>query len=164
MHLFYYFDIGIDIFFYLLGIGLLEKPVAVKKLNLNGVNVVNVDDTITKQFRNEVELLCKYKHENLLSLLGYSCDGPTYCLIYEYICGGALKDRLEYSLKWPDRFRLLWTDRLYIALGTAKAVSYLHNAYSMPLIHRDIKTANILLDGFNKPKVSTIITCSHFRL
>ncbi|GLV35025.1 pelle [Carabus blaptoides fortunei] len=131
-----------------LGTGLLEKPVAVKKLNLNGVNVVNVDDTITKQFRNEVELLCKYKHENLLSLLGYSCDGPTYCLIYEYICGGALKDRLQ-----STENRLIWTDRLYIALGTARAVSYLHNAHSMPLIHRDIKSANILLDNANKPKL-----------
>lgn len=140
-----------------LGIGLLDKPVAVKKLNLNGVVVVNVNDTITKQFRNEVELLCKYKHENLLSLLGYSCDGPTYCLIYEYICGGALKDRLQSSLKNPELFRLLWTDRLYIALGTAKAVAYLHNAYSMPLIHRDIKSANILLDGNNKPKVSICV-------
>lgn len=78
-----------------LGTGLLDKLVAVKKLNLNGVIVVNIDDTITKQFKNEVELLCKYKHENLLSLLGYSCDGPTYCLIYEYVPGGALKDRLQ---------------------------------------------------------------------
>lgn len=81
-----------------LGIGLLDKLVAVKKLNLNGVIVVNIDDTITKQFKNEVELLCKYKHENLLSLLGYSCDGPTYCLIYEYVPGGALKDRLQVIL------------------------------------------------------------------
>lgn len=136
-----------------LAIGLLDTPVAVKKLNLNGVDVVNIDDTITKQFRNEVELLCKYKHENLLTLLGYSCDGPTYCLIYEYISGGALKDRLEGSLLLTDPRKLFWTDRLYVALGTAKAVSYLHSAYSTPLIHRDIKSANILLDNSNKPKV-----------
>lgn len=47
----------------------------------------------------------------------------------------------------------MWTNRIYIALGTAKAVSYLHTAYSMPLIHRDIKSANILLDNANKSKV-----------
>lgn len=45
--------------------------------------------------------------------------------------------------------------RLHIALGTARAVAYLHTAFSTPLIHRDIKSANILLDSSNKPKVST---------
>ncbi|XP_018575651.2 protein Tube-like [Anoplophora glabripennis] len=77
-----------------LALGLLDRPVAVKKL------VVNIDDTVTKQFRNEVEVLNKYKHENLLSLLGYFCDG--------------CKDKLQ------------WNERLSIAMGTARAVSYLH--------------------------------------
>lgn len=78
-----------------LALDLLEKPVAVKRLYLNNPDVVDVDDVVTKQFKNEVEVLCKYKHENLVSLVGYSCDGPTYCLMYEYISGGALKDRLQ---------------------------------------------------------------------
>lgn len=81
-----------------LALGLLPRPIAVKKLHLENVDVVNVDDTVTKQFRNEVELLCKYTHENLLSLVGFSCDGPTYCLMYEYISGGALKERLQVRL------------------------------------------------------------------
>lgn len=78
-----------------LALDLLDKPVAVKRLYLSNPDVVNVDDAVTKQFKNEVEVLCKYKHENLVSLVGYSCDGPTYCLMYEYISGGALKDRLQ---------------------------------------------------------------------
>lgn len=78
-----------------LAVGLLETPVAVKRLYLSNPDVVNVDDAVTKQFRNEVEVLWKYKHDNLVSLVGYSCDGPTYCLMYEYISGGALKDRLQ---------------------------------------------------------------------
>lgn len=78
-----------------LALGLSEKPIAIKKLNLNNAEIVSVDDAVTKQFKNEVEILCKYKHENLLSIVGYSCDGPTYCLMYEYISGGALKDRLQ---------------------------------------------------------------------
>lgn len=133
-----------------LALNLVKKPVAVKKLFLNNVDVVNVDDAVTKQFKNEVEVLSKYKHENLLSLIGYSCDGPTYCLLYEFMAGGALKDRLQSS---QSEDKLIWTDRMYIALGTARAVSYLHTAYSTPLIHRDIKTANILLDCNNKPKI-----------
>lgn len=78
-----------------LALDLLKKPVAVKRLYLNNPDVVNVDDAVTKQFKNEVEVLCRYKHENLVTLIGYSCDGPTYCLMYEYISGGALKDRLQ---------------------------------------------------------------------
>lgn len=81
-----------------LAIGLCPTPVAVKKLHLHDVTVVNVDDTVTKQFKNEVEVLSKYKHSNLLTLIGYSCDGPTYCLLYEYISGGALKERLQVSI------------------------------------------------------------------
>lgn len=73
-----------------LALDLLDKPLAVKRLHLN-----NPDVDVTKQFKNEVEVLCKYKHENLVSLVGYSCDGPTYCLVYEYVPGGTLKDRLQ---------------------------------------------------------------------
>ncbi|CAH1105593.1 unnamed protein product [Psylliodes chrysocephalus] len=127
---------------------LLGKPVAVKKLDIGDVEIVNVDDEVTKQFRNEVEVLSKYKHENLLSLLGYSCDGCTYCLLYEYMPGGALRDRLQ-----DVNNQLLWKERLNVAIGTSKAISYLHTAFSSPLIHRDINSANILLDSNNQPKL-----------
>ncbi|KAI4461222.1 interleukin-1 receptor-associated kinase [Holotrichia oblita] len=131
-----------------LAFGILDRPIAVKKINLKDLNIVRADDIVTKQFTNEVEILYKYKHNNLLSLLGYSCDGLTYCLLYEYISGGNLKDRLQ------DTSRILnWQQRLDIATGTADAVAYLHTAYSTPLIHRDIKSANILLDTNNQPKL-----------
>ncbi|XP_076250194.1 uncharacterized protein LOC143190027 isoform X1 [Rhynchophorus ferrugineus] len=125
-----------------------EQPVAVKKIFLDDVEVVNEDDEVTKQFKNEVEFLCKYKHENLVTLLGYSCDGCTYCLVYEYVPGGALSDTLE-----RNPLKLSWQQRLRIALGTARGVAYLHTAFSTPLIHRDIKSANILLDANNNPKI-----------
>ncbi|CAH1984877.1 unnamed protein product [Acanthoscelides obtectus] len=130
--------------------GLLNKPLAVKKLTLelNNSEVDNEIDTITKQFTNEIESLSKYKHENLLELLGYSCDGNTYCLLYEYITGGTLRYRLK-----GEGETLMWKDRIQIANATAKAVVYLHTAYSTPLIHRDIKSLNILLDENNKPKL-----------
>lgn len=81
-----------------LAFGLLEKPVAVKKLILENVEFVDIDATVTKQFRNEVEVLSHYKHPNLLELVGYSCDGCTYCLLYEYIQGGALNVRLRVNI------------------------------------------------------------------
>lgn len=75
--------------------GLLENPVAVKKILLENAEVVNENDQVTKRFKNEVENLCKYHHENLVSLLGYSCDGSTYCLVYEFVSGGSLFERLK---------------------------------------------------------------------
>ncbi|GJQ75518.1 putative tube death domain protein [Trypoxylus dichotomus] len=132
-----------------LAYGLLNQPVAVKKINLKDLNIVRADDFVTKQFTNEVEILYKYKHDNLLSIIGYSCDGLTYCLLYEYVPGGNLKDRLQETARI-----LSWKERFNIAVGTANAVAYLHTAYSTPLIHRDIKSANILLDNNNQPKLS----------
>lgn len=78
-----------------LAFGIMETPIAVKRINLKDLNIVRADDIVTKQFTTEVEILYKYKHSNLLSLLGYSCDGMTYCLLYEYVPGGNLKDRLQ---------------------------------------------------------------------
>ncbi|XP_044754822.1 probable LRR receptor-like serine/threonine-protein kinase At2g28960 [Coccinella septempunctata] len=131
-----------------LATGLSLEPVAVKKIILGNVDVVNVDDRVTKQFINEVEVLSKFRHKNLISLLGFSCDGCTYCLLYEYIPGGTLKERLQ-----STNDKLTWQERLSIALGTANAITYLHTTFSSPLIHRDVKTANILLDNSNKPKL-----------
>ncbi|XP_023022091.2 interleukin-1 receptor-associated kinase 4 isoform X2 [Leptinotarsa decemlineata] len=131
-----------------LALGLLDKPVAVKKLFLEN-EVVSVDDEVTKQFRNEVEVLSKYKHENLLNLLGFSCDGCTYCLLYDFIPGGSLKNRLQE----PENV-LKWKSRLSISIGISKAVSYLHAAFATPLIHRDINSSNILLVSDNNPKLA----------
>lgn len=72
-----------------LAFGLVNKPVAVKRLNLKNINIV------TKQFATEVETFYKYKHDHLVPLLGYSCDGMAYCLLYEYIQGGNLTNRLQ---------------------------------------------------------------------
>nr|CAI5841302.1 unnamed protein product [Callosobruchus analis] len=133
-----------------LAFGLLHKPLAVKKLMLKmqSTEVENELDTIIKQFTNEIEILSQYKHENLLELLGYSCDGSRYCLLYEYVPGGTLRHRLKEEDK-----KLMWKDRIQIGTGTAKAIAYLHTAYSTPLIHRDIKSLNILLDDHNQPKL-----------
>lgn len=131
-----------------LATGLAHEFLAVKKIFLENVEVVNEDDQVTKQFKNEVEFLSKYKHKNLVSLLGYSCDGPTYCLVYEYVPGGTLCDILKEN---PQK--LPWQQRLKISIGTAEAIAYLHTAFSTPIIHRDIKSANILLDGDNNPKL-----------
>ncbi|KAL1491538.1 hypothetical protein ABEB36_012120 [Hypothenemus hampei] len=128
-----------------LATGLFSDPVAVKKFTFEHWGV---DKIIRKQFINEIDILSKYKHENLVTLLGYSCDGPCYCLVYEYVVGGSLFDTLRNRPK-----HLPWKQRLTIALGTAKAIAYLNTAFETPLIHRDLKSANILLDKDNNAKL-----------
>lgn len=81
-----------------LATGLLDRPVAVKRMSLDNVEGITKDDRVTQQFKNEVEIFSKCKHENLVPLLGYSCDGNTYCLVFEYVPGGSLFDVLQVCL------------------------------------------------------------------
>lgn len=127
-----------------LGIEPSKKHVAVKRLNKDAVNA-------EKQFRNEVESLSKFRHHNLLCLLGYSCNSDMYCVVYEYMSNGSLESRLACKDRQTDV--LQWQTRLKIALGTAHGIQYLHTAFEKPLIHRDIKSANILLDEHLVPKI-----------
>ncbi|XP_069674519.1 interleukin-1 receptor-associated kinase 4-like [Periplaneta americana] len=126
-----------------LGIFPSQKQVAVKRLHQDAANVET-------QFRNEIETLYRFKHENLLALLGYSCDSSIYCLVYEFMSNGSLQDRLACK---NHQTALHWKTRFNIALGTAHGIVYLHTAYEKPLIHRDIKSANILLDEHLVPKL-----------
>ncbi|XP_049823357.1 interleukin-1 receptor-associated kinase 4-like [Aethina tumida] len=111
---------------------------------------MNKMEEVTKQFCNEVETLSKFKHDHLLELLGYSHDGSTYCLAYEYMSGGTLHDKLK-----AQKGRLHWKERLDISLGLSQAITYLHTQFKDPVVHRDIKSPNILLDGSNKAKLGT---------
>ncbi|XP_071449817.1 interleukin-1 receptor-associated kinase 4-like [Hetaerina americana] len=120
-----------------------KMMVAIKKLNQDAIN-------LEMQFRNEVEMLSRFRHPNLLPLLGYSCDGPSYCLVYEYMSNGSLLEKLACK---DDAAVLTWLQRLVLALGIAKGIVYLHTALPQPLVHRDIKSANILLDGELVPKL-----------
>lgn len=130
--------------------GLFDLPVAVKKLKLFGPAGQYCEPIISKQFKTEVEILSKYNHDNILSLLGYSCDGPNYCVIYEYIEGGSLRENIS------NGSNLSIQTRMNIALHSARGIEYLHYGFQTPLIHRDIKSANILLTKSYIPKVIII--------
>uniref|UniRef100_A0A1B6DSQ3 non-specific serine/threonine protein kinase n=1 Tax=Clastoptera arizonana TaxID=38151 RepID=A0A1B6DSQ3_9HEMI len=118
--------------------------VAVKKLHSS-----DVPDPVA-QFRSEIETLSQLSHENLLPLYGFSVDGPSLCLIYQFMENGALQDRL--SSQDSSKF-LSCKTRLDIALGAASGLCHLHNALDRPIVHRDVKTANILLDTNLTPKL-----------
>ncbi|XP_037091300.1 interleukin-1 receptor-associated kinase 4-like [Pollicipes pollicipes] len=107
-------------------------------------------EAVRRQFRTEVEVMSSFRHVNLLELLGFSCDGAYNCLVYSYMVNGSLQDRLACKEDSPP---LAWERRLAIAVGTARGVVHLHTSRERPLIHRDIKSANILLDTDFTPKV-----------
>lgn len=121
------------------------RNVAVKKL----AAVVDVSaQDLKQQFDQEIEIMAKCKHENLVELLGFSSDGAQPCLVYEYMPNGSLLDRLACLDGTPP---ISWNTRCEIAQGTANGINFLHDNNH---IHRDIKSANILLTDTYVPKIS----------
>ncbi|GMP68728.1 hypothetical protein CsSME_00028252 [Camellia sinensis var. sinensis] len=102
------------------------------------------------EFKTEIELLSRVHHKNVVSLLGFCFEKVEHMLVYEYIPNGTLKE----SLSGKTGIRLDWMRRLRIALGVARGLQYLHELANPPIIHRDIKSNNILLDECLNAKVS----------
>ncbi|KAL8252107.1 hypothetical protein R6Q59_035800 [Mikania micrantha] len=94
------------------------------------------------EFKTELELLSRVHHKNVVGLVGFCFDQGEQMLVYEFIVNGTLKD----SLSGRSGIRLDWMRRLKITLGAARGLQYLHDLADPPIIHRDIKTNNILLD------------------
>ncbi|CAA7018121.1 unnamed protein product [Microthlaspi erraticum] len=103
-----------------------------------------------KEFKAEVDLLLRVHHTNLVSLVGYCYEGDHLGLIYEYLPNGDLKQHLS----GKDGCIINWSIRLRIALEAALGLEYLHIGCTPPMVHRDVKTANILLDENLKAKLA----------
>ncbi|GER33143.1 protein kinase superfamily protein [Striga asiatica] len=121
------------------------QVVAVKQLDRNGLQG-------NREFLVEVLMLSLLHHPNLVNLIGYCADGDQRLLVYEYMPLGSLEDHLHDVP--PDKEPLDWNTRMKIAAGAAKGLEYLHDKANPPVIYRDLKSSNILLDEGFFPKLS----------
>ncbi|KAJ3676370.1 hypothetical protein LUZ60_003782 [Juncus effusus] len=119
--------------------------VAVKQLDKNGLQG-------NKEFLVEVLMLSLLHHPNLVNLVGYCADGNQRLLVYEYMRMGSL-DALLLDIA-PYQEPLSWYTRMKIAFGAALGLEYLHEKANPPVIYRDLKCSNILLDEEYNPKLS----------
>ncbi|KAL9255100.1 STRUBBELIG-RECEPTOR FAMILY 8-like protein [Drosera capensis] len=123
------------------------KILAVKKIDNSALSLLEEED-----FLEAVANMSRLRHPNIVSLVGYCAEHGQRLLVHEHVGNGSLYDILHYYDDGGQR--LSWNARVKVALGTARALEYLHEVCSPSVVHRNFKSANILLDEESDPHLS----------
>lgn len=116
------------------------------------VKILKPSEDVIKEFVLEIEIITTLHHKNIISLLGFCFEDNHLLLVYDFLCRGSLEENLHGKKKDPVAFG--WNERYKVALGVAEALDYLHSGNSQPVIHRDVKSSNILLSDDFEPQLS----------
>ncbi|XAR69083.1 Non-specific serine/threonine protein kinase [Bertholletia excelsa] len=113
-----------------------------RQMAVKRANAATIIHTNSRDFEMELEILCNVRHSNIVNLLGYCAEMGERLLVYEFMPRGTLHDHLHGGFS-----PLNWSLRLKIAMQSAKGLEYLHKEVVPPIVHRDVKSSNILLDA-----------------
>ncbi|KAH7283672.1 hypothetical protein KP509_34G018600 [Ceratopteris richardii] len=122
------------------------QVIAVKKLDYSVTRIEQAD------FLNFVSKISRFRHKNVVELIGYCVELGEHLLVYEFISNGSLYEKLHTEME--NKTRLNWEARVRIALGTARALEYLQETCRPPIFHRNLTSINILLDDELIPHLS----------
>ncbi|CAI9101986.1 OLC1v1000167C1 [Oldenlandia corymbosa var. corymbosa] len=134
------------------GYGIVYHGILADNTRVAVKNLLNNRGQAEREFKVEVEAIGRVRHKNLVRLLGYCVEGAHRMLVYEYVDNGTLEQWLHGDV--GEVSPLTWDIRMNIILGTAKGLAYLHDGLEPKVVHRDIKSSNILLDRQWHAKVS----------
>lgn len=116
------------------------------------VKILKPSEDVLKEFASEIEIITALHHKNIISLFGFCFEENNLLLVYDFLSRGSLEENLHGNKKDGNAFG--WTERYKVAVGVAEALDYLHNSCGQPVIHKDVKSSNILLSDDFEPQLS----------
>lgn len=115
------------------------------------VKILKPSEDVLKEFVLEIEIITTLHHKNIAPLVGFCLEDSKLLLVYNFLSRGSLEENLHGDKK---DVAFSWSERYKVALGVAEALNYLHNESARPVIHRDVKSSNILLSDDFEPQLS----------